>query len=363
MAARAGDRAAFAALVARHRAAVVSACHRLLRDRQLAEDAYQEAVIAALVNLDRLRRPERFGAWLIGIALNTSRRWMRWRAREACSAEAVWGGRWLAEMPDTGPGPAEIAETQELVERVRRAVAALPPGQRGAVLAYYLQGLTHREVAALLGTSVGAVKTRLHKARTTLRHQLFDTWEEIRMTNTTQAVPMRVADVCVHHTDTGAAHHVVVLEEIDGDRLLPIWVGQAEATALALELTGTELPRPNAYHLTVRLLQAAGAHLREARITRLAETTYYATVTVDGPTGTPEIDARPSDALNLATLTHAPVTVEPAVLDATAQIPIGTPSAHQLLRDASAHAADIATQTVERLRAELEPLRRRETDT
>jgi hypothetical protein len=95
----------------------------------------------------------------------------------------------------------------------------------------------------------------------------------------------------------------------------------------------------------------------------LAGTTYYATVAVDGPTGTPKIDCRPSDALNLATLTQAPVTVGPAVLDALAQMRSGTPSAHHLLRDASAHAADIATQTVERLRAELEQLHRRETDT
>lgn len=95
----------------------------------------------------------------------------------------------------------------------------------------------------------------------------------------------------------------------------------------------------------------------------MAGTTYYATVAVDGPTGTPKIDCRPSDALNLATLTQAPVTVGPAVLDALAQMRSGTPSAHHLLRDASAHAADIATQTVERLRAELEQLNRRETDT
>ena len=96
--AREGDEGAFAELVARHRPMVVGVCRRVLGDPGLAEDAAQEAVLLAMVSLERLERPERFGAWLGGIGLNVCRRWRRDQAREAWSLAALTGGR-------AGPDP------------------------------------------------------------------------------------------------------------------------------------------------------------------------------------------------------------------------------------------------------------------
>src|SRR3954466_1882368 len=74
--ARGGDRDAFAALVARHHATLVRCCRRLVgADAALA--AAQDAVVTALLSLDRLRRPESFGAWLVGIGLNAGRALLR----------------------------------------------------------------------------------------------------------------------------------------------------------------------------------------------------------------------------------------------------------------------------------------------
>jgi RNA polymerase sigma factor (sigma-70 family) len=321
-AARRGSRAALAELVVRHRPMVVAVCRGALGDAELAEDAAQEAVLLAMTSLDRLRHAERFGPWLAGIGLNVCRRWLRQRSRTSWSWEALQGGR-ASDWPVPAPGPAELAEAAEDARLVRAAVAALPPGQRVAVTLHYLAGLSQAETAARAGTSVGAVKVRLHHARAQLREQLGPHWKEERMPKDTGWVGMGVADVRRAAAEGELPErHVVLLEEIGGERRLPIWVGPFEGTALAMSLRGAELPRPDPYRFAAGLLAAAGGTLREARVTRLAEGTFYAEAVVDGPGGEERIDARPSDALNLALLLGAPVQVEAAVLaDAAASQP------------------------------------------
>ena len=75
------------------------------------------------------------------------------------------GGGGAQEEEGEGEKGKKIAEIADLARRVRDAVTALPSGQRDAVLLFYLQGLSHREVAAEPGISAGAVKARLHQAR------------------------------------------------------------------------------------------------------------------------------------------------------------------------------------------------------
>lgn len=319
-AARGGDKDAFARLLARHRPLLLALCRRALGDPDLAEDAVQEASLQALLSLERLRRADRFGPWLAGIGLNICRRWLRERPRDVWSWEALLGGRQVIEPLDPRAGPDELVEVADVVVRVRRAVAKLPPGQRAAVLLSYLAGLTQAETAAQLGIEVGAVKTRLHKARQTLRRRLWTDWQEDAMTTegVTQWVEVRIADVRRQPAaEDRPAAHVVILEEIGGaSRLLAIWVGPFEGYSIALQVEEVEVARPLTYAFTASLLAALGGRLREVRVTRLAEQTFYAAAVVDGRTGRRTIDARPSDALNLALITGAPIRVEAAVLDA-----------------------------------------------
>jgi bifunctional DNase/RNase len=123
-------------------------------------------------------------------------------------------------------------------------------------------------------------------------------------------IEMRVTDVRRAPAAGGVPErYVVLLQEEGGERGLPIWIGPFEGTALAMILEGAELPRPQTYTLAASLLRAVGGRLREVRISRLADITYYAEVIVEGSEGTATVDARPSDAMALALLSRVPVTV------------------------------------------------------
>jgi len=84
---------------------------------------------------------------------------------------------------------------------------------------------------------------------------------------------------------------------------------------LALSLQAVEMPRPMTYQMTAGLLDACDSRVSEVRITRLAGEIFYAVVVVDGPAGQREVDARPSDAVNLALVAGAPILADGALLD------------------------------------------------
>jgi bifunctional DNase/RNase len=176
-------------------------------------------------------------------------------------------------------------EERELLQLVRDAVDVLPPGQRDAVLMHYIDGLSCEEVAVLLGSSPGAIRVRLHRARQQLREQLATLApaptpkEEIRM------IEMRLEDVIVRVAEDDpmkvvADQRIVLLKEADGDRLLPIWIGAAEGNSLALRLTGESTPRPFTSDVMVELLRVTGARVERVAVTSLREKTFYAVIAV-----------------------------------------------------------------------------------
>jgi RNA polymerase sigma-70 factor, ECF subfamily len=307
-----GSRGALAELLARHWDTAVFLAARVLPSTELARDAAQEAAIAAMTDLGRLRSPERFGAWFCGIALNVARRWLRQLRPE------------LPGPPDrasSAPGPAELAESAEVSARVRGAIAALPAGQRDAVRLFYLQGLSHREVAEELGVSVGAVKSRLHQARAALAPRLAQVIDIPKEKTMPQPSAVRWVDASVAEVrrsgggDPLARTYIMILAERGGGRRLPMWIGPAEATALALTLESAEVPRPFTFKLAASLVDAAGSAVSEVRITSLIGQVFYAAVIVRGPGGTREVDSRPSDAVNLALVAGAPIRVDDALFD------------------------------------------------
>jgi RNA polymerase sigma factor (sigma-70 family) len=313
--ARRGDRAAFGRLFERHRPMLTAVCRRALEGHGGVDEVVQDTAVAALLSIARLRDPERFGSWLTGIGLNHCRRRLRHGGRLGAGS-TLPGGIWLDHGAEGEPDPATVSEEHELTIRIARAIAELPRGQRDAVVAFYLDGLTYAETASSLGIAVGAVKTRLHKARERLRAQLSSEGKEWVMSPRADGtVEMRLADVVrVAAVDEGSPQWVIVLDEVGGDRRLPIWVGEAEATWAAMAIEGTELPRPGPYQMVKSMLDAVGNDVREVRIERLVEATFYGTVELGGTFGTAAIDARPSDALNMAALTDSKIRVATDVL-------------------------------------------------
>jgi bifunctional DNase/RNase len=109
---------------------------------------------------------------------------------------------------------------------------------------------------------------------------------------------------------------IVLLREREGAaRLLPIWVGTPEGDALALQRGGVATPRPLTIDLTLRLLGAAEATVEHVTVSSLREKVFYAVVALRAGGDVHEVDARPSDALNLAVRAGVPILVDPAVLD------------------------------------------------
>ena len=111
---------------------------------------------------------------------------------------------------------------------------------------------------------------------------------------------------------------VVVLKDENDTRLLPIWIGGAEAQAIASRLQGVQFPRPMTHDLLLSILEELGGTVEEVVICRLERNTYYAVIRVRRGNEVLDVDSRPSDALAIALRAEVPVYVLRSVLDRAA---------------------------------------------
>ncbi len=128
-------------------------------------------------------------------------------------------------------------------------------------------------------------------------------------------VPMKVGFVAV---DERAGSPVVLLEEWEGTRSLPIWIGIAEARSIASEMEERHGPRPNTHDLAKRLIQGLDASLVRVVVTELRDGIYYATIVLQANGRRVEIDSRPSDAIAIGLRMEAPLFARESLLDASA---------------------------------------------
>jgi len=108
---------------------------------------------------------------------------------------------------------------------------------------------------------------------------------------------------------------VVILKEKEAERYLPIWIGPAEADAIAVKLQGVTVPRPLTHDLLQSVIDNLGATVNSIIVSELRNDTFYAKIMLNVDGGVMEVDSRPSDALALAVRVEVPIYAEEAVLD------------------------------------------------
>lgn len=132
-------------------------------------------------------------------------------------------------------------------------------------------------------------------------------------------VQVRIASLAL---DPRSSQPVIILKPLTdepGDgKLLPIWIGHPEATAILLALEGAEPPRPLTHDLMKGMLEALDSYVERVDITRVEEGTFYAAITLRAEERTRIIDARPSDSIALAIRMGAPIFVAEEVFEAAA---------------------------------------------
>lgn len=108
---------------------------------------------------------------------------------------------------------------------------------------------------------------------------------------------------------------VVILREKGGARVLPIWIGPAEASAIAMEMQGIKPPRPMTHDLLKSVIAGLGASMRRVHISAIKDKTYFAELWLARDDHLFQLDARPSDSIALALRMNAPIFTEPDLLE------------------------------------------------
>lgn len=220
-----------------------------------------------------------------------------------------------------------------------------------AILLFYYEQFTIGEIATLLGVSVVAVKGRLHKSRQQLKGKLLPLYEEINQVVSIQERRSKMIEVSVVDVVDAAdvlksenndqkepfKGKVIILLDEPNRRFLPVWVGPFEGDALALNFIDVPMKRPLTYTFMAKILEGAGVELEEVRVETLADDTYYAIAKIRSGDTVREVDARPSDAINLALQMKCPIYVAEAVMD----------QAHVDISDAAALPAGAGIKQIE----------------
>lgn len=175
-----GDQSAFDEMVSRYWDRIYSMVNQLLRNTQDAEEVTQDAFIRAHRGLGNFRGDSAFSTWLYQIATNLARNryWYWWRRKrdKSISFDQPIGPEGDMTLADVIPAhvetPDDITVTQEFVDRIGQAMERLGTKHREILVLRNIKNLSYEEISEVLGISVGTVKSRIARARESLREKL-----------------------------------------------------------------------------------------------------------------------------------------------------------------------------------------------
>jgi RNA polymerase sigma-70 factor (ECF subfamily) len=174
--AKEGDEAAFNELIERHQARVFHHAQRLMGNPQDAEEVLQDTFLQVFRNLDRFEERSRFSTWVYRIATNEALMRLRKarRKREVFLEDALGrDGEWRGdEIRDFARSALEEVQGRQLLQILDALLEEMPEEYRVVFVLRDIDGLSNAEVAEVLGISVPAVKSRLHRSRLYLRDRL-----------------------------------------------------------------------------------------------------------------------------------------------------------------------------------------------
>jgi len=156
-----GDAESFSRLCEQHYPALMAIAYSQLADRGMAEDAAQEALLAAYRGIAKLKKPRQFAGWLTSICRNIAIDMARARARER-----------HAESEDCSPVLGPSRHENDTVALVRAIILRLEPGMRDVVYLRYYSRMSYGRIAQMLGISEEAVNGRLRRAKDRIRRDL-----------------------------------------------------------------------------------------------------------------------------------------------------------------------------------------------
>ena len=168
-AARGGDRAAIDELLARYEPSIYRFGLRMCGDEDAAREVLQETLLAAFKHLPGFRGDAALSTWLYQIARSFC---IKERRGQRPTSSLDEDG--APELVDPTPPPDAHVHAREIGAALSRAIAALPPDQREVLILRDVEGLSAEEAAEVIGIEIGALKSRLHRARMALRTKLAD---------------------------------------------------------------------------------------------------------------------------------------------------------------------------------------------
>ena len=170
-----GDQNAFEEIVEIYKDKVYQVCYRMLGNPHEAEDAAQEAFIRAYVNISSFNIKLKFSTWLFRIATNLCIDRLRKKKPDYYLDAEIAGTEGLtmySQIPADTILPEKEVENMEVQEKIQHEILKLPDKYRAVIVLKYIEELSLNEISEILELPLGTVKTRIHRGREALRHQL-----------------------------------------------------------------------------------------------------------------------------------------------------------------------------------------------